>query len=103
MSAAIAYPHVVKPPDGPAHLERYPRILVAQIVVDYLNYGWSADQIVRQYPHLSMAEAHAAMLYYWDHREEIDAEIQAEVEQVEYERANTPPSELALRLRAFRK
>jgi uncharacterized protein (DUF433 family) len=103
MSESTAYPHIVKPPDGPAHLERYPRIRVAQIVTDYLAYGWSPDQMVRQFEHLTLSEVHAAMLYYWDHQQEIDAEIQAELEEYDRARAAAPPSPFLLRMRALGK
>jgi hypothetical protein len=48
---------------------------------------------------LTIAEAHAAMLYYWDHREEIDAEIRADWEQAERDRGAAPPSPFLMRLR----
>ena len=51
--------------------------------MDYLAYGWSADEISRQHPHLTLAEVHAAMGYYYDHQQEIDAEISAELEEVD--------------------
>jgi uncharacterized protein (DUF433 family) len=72
------YPHIEKPPDGPARLQRMPRIRVAQIVMDQIGFGWSADEIVRQYPHLKLGEVHAALAYYYDHQSEIDQEISEE-------------------------
>jgi uncharacterized protein (DUF433 family) len=83
MVQAIAYPHIIKEDDKPARFERHPRVRVAQIVMDYLAYGWSADEIHRQHPHLTLAEVHAAMGYYYDHQAEIDAEIAAELEEVD--------------------
>jgi hypothetical protein len=56
MAVAIAYPHIVKIEGSPARLERMARIRVAQIVIDYLNHGWSADEICIHYPHLKLAE-----------------------------------------------
>src|SRR5262245_38070107 len=98
----MTYPHIVKPPDAPPHMDRYPLIPVAQINTNSLAYKSTPDQMVIQYPHLSMAEVHAAMLYYWDHQQEIDDEIRAELEEYDRERATRPPSDLALRLRALR-
>jgi Protein of unknown function (DUF433) len=43
--------------------EDHPRVRVAQIVMDYMAYGWSPDERCRQHPHLALAEAHAAMGY----------------------------------------
>jgi uncharacterized protein (DUF433 family) len=85
MSVALSYPHVEKQEGQPARLKRIPRVRVAQIVMDYLAYGWSPDEMCRQHPYLTLAEAHAAMAYYYDHQEEIDAEIRAEWQQAEEE------------------
>src|SRR5690242_11278548 len=61
MDNAIGYPHIIKVDGKPARLESHPRVRVAQIVMDYLAYGWSADEIHRQHPHLALSEVHAAM------------------------------------------
>ena len=100
MSVATTYPHIEKIDDAPARLQRLPRIRVAQIAIDYLNHGWSADEIVLHYPHLRPAEVHSAMAYYFDHREEIDREIAEEQRAIQEWRTNTPPSPVELRFRA---
>ncbi|MCD8488969.1 MAG: DUF433 domain-containing protein [Desertifilum sp.] len=79
----LSYPHIEKPENQPARLQRLPRIRVAQIVMDYLTYGWSVEEICRQHLYLKPAEAHAAMGYYFDHQEEIDREISQEWQQVQ--------------------
>jgi hypothetical protein len=80
---ALSYPHIEKLENQPARLQRLPRIRVAQIVMDYLAYGWSVEEICRQHLYLKPAEAHAAMGYYFDHQEEIDREITQEWNQVQ--------------------
>lgn len=99
---ALDYPHILKARGEPARIERLPRIRVAQIVADHLGYGWSAEEIIRQYPHLAPAEVHAALGYYFDHREEIDAELDAELAELD-RLARLPPSALRLRLLALRR
>ena len=83
MSTVSAYPHIVKESGSPARLESQPRTRVAMIVMDYLGRGLGPEEIVRHYPYLTLAEVHSAMAYYHDHRDEIDAEIQGELEQLE--------------------
>jgi hypothetical protein len=100
MSWLIAYPHIVKQNAEPARLERIPRLRVSQIVADYLAHGWSPEEMCRQHPDLTLSEAHSAMAYYFDHQVEIDAELQAEVEQSENDRRTSPPNKLLVRLRA---
>jgi uncharacterized protein (DUF433 family) len=100
VSLDVSYSHIEKPEGEPARLRRTPRVRVAQIAMDYLAHGWSVDEMCRQHPYLSPAEAHAAMAYYFDHQQEIDAEIRAEWKEVEEARAKGPPTPIELRLRA---
>lgn len=93
------YPHIAKEDGEPARLERFPRVRVAMIVMDYLAYGWSPDEMCRQHPHLTLAEVHAAMGYYYDHRQEIDAEIAAELMEVEHVLQNPLRSSVWLKLK----
>jgi uncharacterized protein (DUF433 family) len=100
MVVDLKYPHVEKPEGQPARLERVPRVRIAQIVMDYLEHGWSVDEMCRQHPYLSLSEAHSAMAYYFDHQEEIDREIAGEIEQAESERARSARSPIYQRLRS---
>ena len=97
MSTIVAYPHMEKPDSQPARLLRVPRTRVAQIVMDYLAHAWSPEEICRQYPYLTRAEVHAAMTYYYDHREEIDGEIRAELA-LAFQQRTSSPSPLLVRL-----
>jgi uncharacterized protein (DUF433 family) len=38
--------------------------------------GVSPDEIVSRFPQLSLADVYAGLAYYWDHREEIERQIQ---------------------------
>ena len=73
MAVELTYPHIVRTPGEPARLERHPRTRVSMIVADYLWRGWSAEEIVRQYPYLTLAEVHAALASYFDQPDDIDA------------------------------
>ena len=100
MSVKVRYPHLDTPAGEPARLSRLPRVRVAQIVLDHLAHGWSVEEMCRQHPDLSPAEAHAAMLYYWDHPDAIDAEIRDEWDRARRERAAATPAPVVARLRA---
>jgi hypothetical protein len=100
MPLEAVYPHILKPADEPARLQRFPRVRVTLIVMDYLAHGWSAEEMCRQHPYLTISEAHAAMLYYWDHQDEIDQEIRAEWEQAEQDRTQAHTSPFWLRMRS---
>jgi len=96
----LSYPHIEKPENQPARLQRLPRIRVAQIVMDYLAYGWSVEEICRQHLYLTLAEAHAAMGYYFDHQEEIDQEITQEWQQVQESTTRAAKSPFYTRMKA---
>jgi uncharacterized protein (DUF433 family) len=99
MPTELGYPHIEKLAGAPARLQRHPRTRVAMIVADYLWRGWSAEEIVRQYPYLTLAETHAALTYYFDHREEIEEELVAEYHSVEDWKKAHPTPPLLVRLK----
>ena len=47
------------------------RIRVQDIYIWHEVQGQSVDEIVSNFPHLSMGEVHAALAYFWDHSDEI--------------------------------
>ncbi|MEC4816434.1 MAG: DUF433 domain-containing protein [Scytonema sp. PMC 1069.18] len=101
MTSRIVYPHIEKNSlSEPARLRRLPRVRIAQIIMDYLAYGWSVEEMCRQHPDLTPSEAHTAMAYYFDHQEEIDSEIRTEWEQAELDKAQSPQSPFFIRMRA---
>ena len=103
MPPAMDYPHIVKLASEPARLERHPRTRVAMLVTDNLDRGWSAEEIVLQYPHLRLAEVHSALAYYHDHRDAIDRELFAEAAEAERARQEQPETPIFARLRAIKR
>jgi uncharacterized protein (DUF433 family) len=59
------------------------RTKVIQIVMDKMANGWGPDEIHAHYPHLSLAEIHAAFAYYYDHQQELDAVIAQDLHDAE--------------------
>lgn len=77
MSEQTAYGHIVRTPGicgGKPRIEGH-RIRVQDIAVAYEQLGLSADAICDNYAGLTLAQVHAALAYYHDHREAIDAEM----------------------------
>lgn len=56
------------------------RMKVIQIVMEKMANGWGPEEIHEQFPHLSLAQIHAAFVYYYDHKAELDQQIQESVE-----------------------
>ncbi len=61
---------------GKARIDGH-RIKVADVAIWYERYGMSPDEIVSAYPSLTLSDVHAALAYYYEHRDRIDAEIGA--------------------------
>jgi uncharacterized protein (DUF433 family) len=51
------------------------RIRVQDVAIWHEKLGRSPDEIVHDYPTLTLADVHAALAYYWDHRDEIERAI----------------------------
>jgi uncharacterized protein (DUF433 family) len=54
------------------------RIRVQDIVSDHERHGLSPDEIAREYPHLTLGQVHAALAYYFDHRDEVLKQMKAD-------------------------
>jgi uncharacterized protein (DUF433 family) len=74
------------------------RIRVMDIVVLHEQRGLSPDEIVTAYPGLTLADVHAALAYYFDHREDIQEDL-ARDRQLAAEMAQEIPSRLPQKLR----
>ena len=51
------------------------KVKVVEVVLDKLAHGWSPEEIHFQHPHLSLAQIHGALTYYYENQGAIDAEI----------------------------
>jgi uncharacterized protein (DUF433 family) len=79
------------------------KVKVIEIAVDKLAHGPSPEEMHFQYPHLSLAQIHSALAYYYDHQEELDAEILQRLREVNELAARTVNSPLSQRLRELRR
>jgi hypothetical protein len=61
--------------------------------------GMSPDEIVSAYPSITLAEVHAALAYYFENRERIDADIREGEKFVAEMKAKAAPSLLQEKLR----
>ncbi|HLO84366.1 MAG TPA: DUF433 domain-containing protein [Nostocaceae cyanobacterium] len=66
------------------------RIKVQDIVIWHERLGLSPDEIVSQYPSISLADVYAALAYYHDHLEEIRRQIREDEEFIEQLQVQTP-------------
>ncbi len=66
------------------------RIRVKDVVIWHIHQGMSPAEIISKWPHLTLAGIHAALAYYYDRKDEIDAEIDADEAWYEEMKAETP-------------
>jgi len=72
------------------------RIRVQDIVSDHERHGLSPEEIAREYPHLSLAQVHAALAYYYDHREEVRHQMKVDEDFVRRAESAQPRSDRKL-------
>jgi len=80
-----------------------PRIAGTRIKVKHVytwveRMGMTPAQVVTEYPHLTMAQVHAALAYYWSHRDEIHQDIDNEQKLVAELKATAEPSKIQERM-----
>ncbi|MGO9598387.1 MAG: DUF433 domain-containing protein [Isosphaeraceae bacterium] len=66
------------------------RIQVKYLVILHERQHLSPEEIVSDFPHLTLADVYAALAYYHDHRETINAEIAADRAWYEEQSAKQP-------------
>ncbi len=99
MTQATAYEHIVTDESGVPLIEGT-TTKVVELVLETIAYGWSPDELHFQHPHLTLGQIHSALAYYWDHKEEIDHDIELRLERVDGIHREVGPSRLAGRLRS---
>jgi uncharacterized protein (DUF433 family) len=73
---------------------------VVELVMAQIAYGWSPEELQFQHPYLTMSQIHSALAYYWDNKEELDADIKRREEYSEKLRREAGESPFVARLRA---
>jgi uncharacterized protein (DUF433 family) len=76
--AVVEYPHLSINSDG-VPIVTGTRTKVVMIVMDHVGQGWDAAEIHRQYPYLTLGQIYSALAYYYDHKAEVDAEIERDL------------------------
>ncbi len=72
---------------------------VIEVALDMIAHGWSPEEIHFQHPHLSLAQIHAALGWYYDHKAEMDEQIRLGAREAERSRSQAGESPLRKRLR----
>lgn len=89
MTTKIVHPHITSDPDigSGKPIISGTRTRVSTIV-SYYKLGNSAEELAREFPHLSLSQIHDALSFYHDHSSQIDEDIEQDKEA--YLRPNQP-------------
>lgn len=68
---------------------------VVELVMAQKAHRWSPEEIHFQHPDLSLGQIHSALAYYWDHQNEVDADIERRTRYVEQIRRELGPGPLS--------
>ncbi|MBI4822862.1 MAG: DUF433 domain-containing protein [Nitrospirae bacterium] len=81
MSTKITHPYITRRKDvgGGNPLIAGTRTRLSNIIA-YYKLGFSPEDLAREFPHLSLAQIHDALSYYYEHQSEIDREIDEDSE-----------------------
>lgn len=79
MSIDVTQAYIAKDPErrGGRAIVAGTNFPVSSVANYVLRHGLLPEDLVRRFPHLTLAQVHAALAYYYDHQAEIDAEIAA--------------------------
>jgi uncharacterized protein (DUF433 family) len=72
--STVAYPHIEVEPDGEAYIAGT-RFKVRMLIEEHLAAHVEADELARRHPHLTLAQIYGALVYYHDHKREVDRQI----------------------------
>ena len=72
---------------------------VVELVLAQAAYGWSAEELHIQFPNLTLGQIYSALAYYWDHREELDKDIEKRLKKADNIHKSIPVSPLIKRLK----
>ncbi len=79
----VKHPHIVSRKGfcGGSPIIAGTKFPVRSVVTYVLRQGMSPEELVKEFEHLTLAQVHDALSYYYDHQGEIDREIEENSEE----------------------
>ena len=96
--AATKYEHIVLKDDVPFIDETTTKVV--ELVLEQHAHGWSPEELHFQHPHLSLGKIYSAIAYYWDHKDDLDRDIERRLQEVEQIGKGLDVSPLLARLKS---
>jgi uncharacterized protein (DUF433 family) len=76
MSTAAHYPHILVDASGTARIDQT-GYKVLHLAAEHYHHGWTAEELLRQHPELRPEQVYAALAYFYDHYDELVAEMES--------------------------
>ena len=73
---------------------------IIELALEQHAHGWSPEELQFQHPYLSLGQIHSALAYYWDHKDDLDRDIERRLEEVDQIQQNQAASPLINRLKS---
>ena len=82
---ATSYPHLTVAEDGSVHVgvSRYKAIHLA---AEHYQFGWTAEELLRQHPDLRPEQVYSVLTWFYDHFDDVVAEMKSSVLEAESQR-----------------
>jgi uncharacterized protein (DUF433 family) len=76
MSTAAQYPHILIDASGTARIDQS-RYKVLHLAAEHYHYGWTAEELLRQHPDLRPEQVYSALAYFYDHYDDVIAQLES--------------------------
>ena len=73
---------------------------VIELILERSAYGWSPEELYFQHPYLTLGKIHSALAYYWDHKKELDADIEKRLRTAKQTEQEMEPSKIMEKLKS---
>lgn len=93
------YEHVVMQ-EGDVPIIEGTTTKIIDLVREVRAWGWSPEEICYQHPYLTLGQIHSALAYYWEHKEELDKDIERREEHTHKIQQELGPSPVAVHLKS---
>ncbi len=97
-SSTTTYEHVQIDADGVPVISGT-TMKVVELVMAQMAFGWSPEELHFQHPYLTLGQIYSALAFYWDHKKELDADIERRWQYAEQAREKAGLSPIAEKLR----
>ncbi len=72
---------------------------VIELVREVQTWGWSPEELCYQHAYLTLGQVHSALAYYWDHKEELDADLARRSDHVQRMQQDLTSTPVVVRLK----